>query len=235
MAPIYFILDRSGSMSSCINDTLGGFNHFLGKQKKDNPTSTMSLILFAHDIDEVYNNKSISDISELVEDTYFPRGTTALLDAIGITIKKAEKYTKPMIVILTDGEENSSKIYTHAHVKDLIEIKKSLGWEFVFLGANQDAIKVGGMMGISEESAMTFNPENVYNAFEGLSCAVGRQMTGEDSSVTFTGLERQASQQPQDPADDINSPNSTSEVFNVPEDTMVNGTSVFVGSGLARC
>jgi hypothetical protein len=67
----------------------------------------------------------------------------------------------------------------------LLNLKKTLGWQFIFLGANQDAIQVGKMMGIDEESAMTFNPENVYNAFEGLSCAVGRQVSGQDASVEF--------------------------------------------------
>jgi hypothetical protein len=240
MASIHFVLDRSGSMWSCVDDTLGGFNHFIQSQKNDNPDGIMSLNLFAHDFDTIYEKKCIKSIEKLTKKNYFPRGATALLDAIGRTIKKAEKDEKPMIVILTDGQENSSKIYTYEHIKDLIDMKKTLGWNFVFLGANQDAIQVGGKLGIDEESAMTFNPENVYNAFEGLTCAVGRQVSGQDASVNFSGLERQASQPVGSEChDDVFSESGIergSEYFapQIPETNVV-GSSVFVGSGLARC
>lgn len=194
MTDIYFVLDKSGSMYSCINDTLGGYNHFINSQKKDNPFGTMTLELFSNDLKTVYENKKISDISELSLKEYSPSGATALLDAIGSTIKKAEKSKKPTIVILTDGEENSSKKYTLNHVKDLIDMKKTLGWNFVFLGANQDAIEMGGVMGVPEQSAMTFNTENTVEAFEGLSAAVGRQTSGHSNEVCFTNLERACSQ-----------------------------------------
>ena len=207
MTSIHVILDRSGSMHSCVDDTLGGFNHFISKQKDDNPDGTVTLHLFAHDFDTVYKNKPVKEVEKLIPEIYFPRGQTALLDAIGNSIKKAEKYEKPMIVIITDGHENASKKFTHAHVKDLISMKESLGWNFVFLGANQDAIQVGGILGIPEESAMTFDTQNVYNAFDGLSCAVGRQVSGQEETVTFTGLERAASQPTP------GSPMSTSDVF----------------------
>ncbi len=213
MSSIHVVLDRSGSMYECIGDTLGGFNHFIEKQKEDNPSGTVTLNLFAHDYDTVYENMPIEQVQKLTNDTYFPRGQTALLDAIGNTIKKIETQEKPMVVIITDGHENASTNFTHAHVKDLISMKESLGWNFVFLGANQDAIKVGGVLGIPEESAMTFDTKNIYNAFEGLSCAVGRQVSGQEETVAFTGLERSASQPTP------GSPMSTSEVF----------------TGLARC
>jgi len=209
MTSIHFALDRSGSMYSCINDTIGGFNHFIQSQQNDNPNGNMSLNLFDHVFENVYESKNIQEVEKLNSKTYTPRGPTALLDAIGQTIKKAEVDEKPMIVILTDGEENSSTKYTLAHVKDLIQMKESLGWSFVFLGANQDAIKIGGMMGIPEESAMTFNQENTREAFEGLSAAIGRQTSGQEEHVTFTGLERAASQGPVEPS----SPMSNSEVF----------------------
>jgi len=213
MTSIHVVLDRSGSMYECLSDTLGGFNHFIEKQKSDNPSGTVTLNLFAHDYDTVYENTPIEKVQKLTTDTYFPRGQTALLDAIGNTIKKIETQEKPMVVIITDGYENASTKFTHAHVKDLISTKESLGWNFVFLGANQDAIKVGGVLGIPEESAMTFDTKNIYNAFEGLSCAVGRQVSGQEETVAFTGLERTASQPTP------GSPMSTSEVF----------------TGLARC
>ena len=207
MTSIHIVLDRSGSMYGCIGDTLGGFNHFLEKQKNDNPSGTVTLNLFAHDYDTVYENTPIGQVQALTKDTYFPRGTTALLDAIGNTIKKIETQENPMIVIITDGYENASTKFTHSHVKDLISMKESLGWTFVFLGANQDAIEVGGVLGIPEESAMTFDTKNIYNAFEGLSCAVGRQVSGQEEAVAFTGLERTASQPTP------GSPMSDSDVF----------------------
>lgn len=224
MTPIYFVLDRSGSMHCCVNDTLGGFNHFVSSQKKDNPNGTMTLVLFAHDFEVLYENKNIQEVHELDGNIYFPRGSTSLLDAIGSTIKKAEKESDiPTIVILTDGEENTSKQFTHLHVKDLIDMKKKEGWNFVFLGANQDAIQVGGNIGIPEESAMTFDQENTLQAFEGLSSAVGRQTSGREEHVTFTGFERAASQGPVTP--DFNS-----EVFIPSSETVVSGTDVFVGN-----
>ena len=194
MTSIDFILDRSGSMHTCVNDTLGGFNFFVESQKKDNPEGKMSLILFAHDFEYIYKDKCVKNLENLHPNEYFPRGTTALLDAIGKTIKNSKDKKNHMIVILTDGEENSSKKYTLDHINDLIEMKKKEGWQFVFLGANQDAIKTGNNLGIPENSAMTFNQENVYNAFEGLSCAIGRQVSGQDETVQFSCLERMASQ-----------------------------------------
>jgi len=207
MASIYFVLDRSGSMASCIDDTIGGFNHFVNQQKIDNPEGTMSLFLFSNDIKNIYENKKIEDVEKLTYKTYVPSGSTSLLDAIGKTIKKVNNSNKPLIVILTDGQENTSKSYSLLHIKDLIEMKKRDGWEFVFLGANQDAIETGEQLGIPEQSAMTFNQENVYNAFEGLSSALGRHVSGQDENVQFSGLERAASQPP------MGSPCSTNEVF----------------------
>ena len=194
MTSIDFILDRSGSMNTCINDTLGGFNYFVESQKKDNPNGKMSLILFSHNYEYIYKDKYINEIEKLSVTEYSPKGTTALLDAIGKTIKKSNNAENHIIVILTDGEENSSKYYTLNHINDLIEIKKKEGWQFIFLGANQDAIKTGNNLGIPVDSALTFNQENIYNAFEGLSCAIGRQVSGQDETIQFTGLERMASQ-----------------------------------------
>ena len=155
----------------------------------------MSLVTFNNSVHTVYENTPIADVEHLTRQQFRPHGTTSLLDAIGFIIKKAEKVehsTQPTIVILTDGEENSSKKYTHEHVNDLINFHTD--WNFVFLGANQDAIRTGNDLGIRSGAAMTFNVDNIDSAFEGLSAAIGRQMTGEDERVTFTGLERMASQ-----------------------------------------
>lgn len=191
---IYFVLDRSGSMYSCLDDTLGGFNSFVNKQKQDNPNGEMSLFLFSDTIKTEYKNKPIQYVNNLTADTYVPAGSTALCDAIGHTIKFAEKDTqneKKIIVILTDGFENSSKSYTKLHINDLISHHND--WQFVFLAANQDAIQSAETFGINKHSAMTFGQEKVTQAFEGLSAAIGRQVTGESQNVEFTELERSES------------------------------------------
>ena len=198
MSHIYFVLDRSGSMASCVDDTIGGFNTFIDNQKKDNTEAYMSLYLFDNEYTSLYENKLISEVSNLDTNIYVPRGSTSLLDAIGCTIKTAEKTDNNIIVILTDGFENTSKTYTKCHVKDLIEMKEHMGWNFVFLAANQDAISTAQSLGINSNGAMTFDQGCLHEAFEGLSAAVSRKATGKDSNVQFTGFERSASQAPDD-------------------------------------
>jgi uncharacterized protein YegL len=194
MSNIYFVLDRSGSMASCVDDTIGGFNTFIHSQKKDNTDASMSLYLFDNEYTSLYENKLISEVSNIDTKTYIPRGSTSLLDAIGCTIKTAEITDNNIIVILTDGFENTSKSYTKSHIKDLIKMKESIGWNFVFLAANQDAISTAQSLGINPNGAMTFDKDCLHDAFVGLSAAVSRQATGEDSHVQFSGFERSASQ-----------------------------------------
>lgn len=211
MASIFFVLDRSGSMYSCLTDTLGGFNCFINSQKNDNENGSISLYFFNNSYSTIYENKPMKEVEDLTAQSYHPSGGTALLDAIGATVVKASSQnfeTPPTIVILTDGFENASTNYTKSHINDLIKLyTEKDNWNFVFLAANQDAIQVGSSLGIPEESAMTFAPETVEKAFEGLGAAMGRQMSGQDTHVQFTGLERAASQ----PAP--GSPVSASEVF----------------------
>ena len=200
MMDIFFILDRSGSMYGSVDDTLGGFNAFVDRQRTDNPDGTLSLILFNHALKTVYSGRPVKEVDPLTMRDYSPHGQTALLDAIGATIKTAERRAATvegrsvMVVILTDGQENSSRTYTKAHVNDLIAAKAD--WTFVFLGANQDAISEARNIGIPECSAMTFDQGNTTQAFDGLSDAVGRQISGESATVEFSGLERAQSQWP---------------------------------------
>ena len=216
MASVYFVLDQSGSMYSCLGDTLGGFNCFISNQKKDNPEGTMSLYFFNNSYSTIYENTSLKNVEDLTSHVYKPSGGTALLDAIGATIVKVAENsyeTPPTIVILTDGCENSSTTYTKSHINDLIKLYKEKDrWNFIFLAANQDAITVGNSIGISHDSAMTFEQDTVQEAFEGLSAAMGRQMTGEDTHVQFTGLER-AKSQPAYAPETPSSPMGANEVF----------------------
>jgi Mg-chelatase subunit ChlD len=163
-----FILDRSGSMESCRADTIGGYNAFIDSQKQFG--GTMTLILFDHEYSEVYVNKPIADVEPLTSETFVPRGSTALLDAIGQTMKK---FTEPATcIILTDGQENSSHVYTRAHVKDLIEHATSKGWTFTYLGANQDAFEVGASMGIQAGNTMNFDTRDTPELFRALSATM---------------------------------------------------------------
>ena len=188
---IYCVIDRSGSMDSCRADTIGGFNVFLAEQ---DPETTININLFDHEYNELYSG-SVKDAQKLTLETFVPRGNTALFDAIGKTIKKA--IGTPIIVILTDGEENSSREYTQTHIKDLIEEKTKQGWSFVFLGANQDAIMAAKNFGMSPLSAMTFSPDNVGVALRSASSAIKRGLTNKSSgtpvAVEFSQDERESS------------------------------------------
>lgn len=200
---VYFLLDKSGSMEKYKNDTIGGFNQFVNKQKTDNPGGKLSLLLFNDECHTVYTNVDIENVEILDGRSYDPCGTTALLDAIAKTIKMAEEEKpvaasadKIIVVILTDGEENSSRKYTKKQVNELIESKISAtaaAWSFVFLGANQDAIKEAGAFGIPEHSAMTFAQDSTTAAFGNLSAAIGRQTSMASCSVVFTQTERESS------------------------------------------
>ena len=215
---IHFILDRSGSMYEIIQDTIGGFNSFLKQQKnninkdyeiidnngnsiKQKTNIKFSLYQFDHEYIISYENKNITEVEELNYDTFIPRGQTALLDAIGITINKIKKINENdniIVVILTDGEENCSKKYTKRKINNLITKKRNENIEFVFLGANQDAIKSAQNIGISSNSAMTYsaNTKNVKACFNGLSAAVERTYSSpniNDRSISFTEYERTAS------------------------------------------
>ena len=194
MAFIHFLLDRSGSMESCLKDTIGGFNAFVREQA---PTSTLSLYLFNNTFEIVYENKKIKDVEKL---DFRPRGGTALLDSIAQTIEQVEKNNTQrwadlddvgnVIVILTDGEENSSTKYTKGDINDMIATKKAQGWKFVFLGANQDAIKNAVDMGIGRDAAMDFDTANVGEVMRSASSALSRCVTGETQDIIFTDEER---------------------------------------------
>jgi uncharacterized protein YegL len=146
MASRVFLLDRSGSMESCRDDTIGGFNAFVDAQKADG--GTMTLVLFDHEVNVLYENKTIGDVEPLTTETFVPRGGTALHDALGHVLKM-DLPRDTVCIVLTDGDENSSKMYTGAHVKDLVQNKQTNdGWSFVYLGANQDTIMNAERLGI---------------------------------------------------------------------------------------
>lgn len=163
---IIFLLDRSGSMSGLEGDTIGGFNALVNKQCRLRGETTLTTVLFDHQYELLWNGIDAREV-RLTEKDYFVRGSTALLDAIGKTIMDVSyrlSNTKPedradnvLFVITTDGFENASRQYNYRQVKKMIvDQQKNHGWEFIFLGANIDAAREAGSLGIQEENSFTF-------------------------------------------------------------------------------
>ena len=167
---LVFILDRSGSMGGLESDTIGGFNSMLNKQKKEDGRAYVSTVLFDHETEGLHDRVPIEKVPELTDKDYTVRGCTALLDAIGSAIHhigNVHKYARPedvpehtMFVIITDGMENASKRYSGREIKRKIEKEKSkYGWEFLFIGANIDAIATARNFGISEDRAVNYKAD----------------------------------------------------------------------------
>ena len=167
LTELVFILDRSGSMGGLESDTIGGFNSMLAKQQEQDGECRITTALFDHEYEVLHDRIDIKAVSPITEKEYFVRGNTALLDAIGKTINKignAQKHTaeeyradKVLFVITTDGMENASREYTYNKVKSHIERQKSkYGWEFIFLGADIDAVDVADRIGIARNRAQNF-------------------------------------------------------------------------------
>ncbi len=160
---LVFILDRSGSMSGLESDTIGGYNAMLSQwQEKDLPIR-LSTVLFDHEQVVIHNRERIADVRPLTEREYRVRGTTALLDAVGRAISHirhvhalmgVEKPEHTVFVITTDGYENASREYTLPAVRKLIRSQKELGWEFIFLGADIDAVGAAEDLGIGASRAV---------------------------------------------------------------------------------
>ncbi|NBX50168.1 VWA domain-containing protein [bacterium] len=161
-----FLLDRSGSMEDCRQDTIDGMNAFLESQRELG--GTMTLCLFDHEFETVYEKVSIAEAPCLTMDTFVPRGGTALLDAMG-QVLKMNLSDDAMVIVLTDGEENSSTNYTAAHIKDLVEMKP---WKFVYLGANQDAVLNAQRIGI--HTSVGYDPARTPELFRAVSETVTR-------------------------------------------------------------
>lgn len=172
---LVFILDRSGSMHGLEKDTIGGFNSMLDEQKKKDGVVLVTTVLFDTDCEILHDRLPLGKVPEMTENDYRVGSCTALLDAIGRTITHVSdihKYARPedvpektLFVITTDGLENASRKYTASRIKRMIEEKKSeYGWEFLFLGANMDAIATASGIGIGRDRAVTFCSDAVGTA-----------------------------------------------------------------------
>ena len=171
LTELVFILDKSGSMAGLEKDTIGGFNSMLQKQKGVEGECRITTVLFDNRYELLHDRIDIRAVGSMTEKEYQVGGSTALLDAMGRTIQKlvnvqkstAEAYRAEnvMFVIITDGEENSSREFSAERVKAMIEReKKGYGWEFVFLGANIDAVETAGRFGIDPDRAVDYVPDS---------------------------------------------------------------------------
>ncbi|MCD8212630.1 MAG: VWA domain-containing protein [Campylobacter sp.] len=158
------ILDKSGSMSGLENDTIGGFNSMIDKQRELGIKTNVTTVLFDTNFNIIHDRQDINKIEKLTSKEYFAGGNTALLDAVGSTINKIQnmpdiyaKDNRVLFVIITDGQENSSKEYTKSRIKNMITDKQNkYGWEFIFLGANIDAVSEAQSIGIKGENAVKY-------------------------------------------------------------------------------
>jgi len=158
---IIYVLDRSGSMMSLAEDAIGGFNTFLEEQKKLPEKAKLTTILFDNRYEVLYKRRKLEEVDELTSKEYFARGSTALLDAVGIAVQSVpEDKTKVIVVIMTDGHENSSKEWTKDKIKELINKKRKLGWEFIFSGCDEHAFAEASSLGISAKT-ISINPASV--------------------------------------------------------------------------
>ena len=185
---LVFILDRSGSMSGLESDTVGGFNTMIEKQKKQNAPCYVSTVLFNHTSEVLYDRVKLGEVQKMTEEDFFVGGSTALMDAIGGAIHhigNIHKYIRPedvpantMFVIMTDGMENASRNYSSDRVKQMIERqKKRNGWEFLFIGANIDAVETAARYGIDADRAVNYHADKegtrvVYQSVANAVCSL---------------------------------------------------------------
>lgn len=171
LTELVFILDRSGSMRGLESDTIGGYDAMLEKQKKEPGEAIITTVLFDDRYEVLHDRIDIRGIESMSDREYFVRGSTALLDAVGITINRivnVQKHTAEdehaehiLFVIITDGMENASREFSYKKVRSMIEHQKSkYGWEFIFLGANIDAISTAERFGIEKDRAANYNADS---------------------------------------------------------------------------
>ena len=201
LTELVFIIDRSGSMSGLEADTIGGFNGMIAKQKKETGEAYVSVVLFDDRREVLYDRVDIRKVEPMNDKQYYVRGCTALLDAVGGAIKHIEnvhKYAreedvpeKTLFIITTDGMENASRLYSYSRVRSMIETEKMIHhWEFLFMGANIDAVKEAGRFGIHASRAVRYENDeagtrlNYEVMSQAVSCA-RRSASAEDMETAF--------------------------------------------------
>jgi uncharacterized protein YegL len=200
---ITVLLDRSGSMNGLQNDTIGGFNRFVDEQKKVAGKALLTLIQFDGEYEVNYSCLPLSEVKDLTTETYIPRGSTALLDALGKSIVAAgwrfstlhEEYRpgKVIFLIITDGQENASLEYTGERIKSMVkEQTDTYNWQFVYIGANVDSFDESAKLGIQLSNAYNYKAtgQGVAAAFAGLSMSTTNYRSFTKTSMAFTDDEK---------------------------------------------
>lgn len=201
---ILAIIDVSGSMESIKTDAIGGFNAFLADQKTVEGEARMTLALFDNQYDLLYQGRVLAEAEPLTTATYVPRGSTALLDAIGRTLNvqgariEAEGWAEKVIVtILTDGQENQSKEFTAPVIRELVAAAEAKGWAFVWLAANQDAFATAQFYGSSGAHAQSFAADSVGTTMAYASMSnTTRTLRGDTTTVASVQTEKVAEATP---------------------------------------
>ena len=188
LTELVFILDRSGSMAGLEDDTIGGFNAMIQKQKGEPGEAVVSTVLFDNDTEVIHDRVDIQKVEPMTRKAYYVRGCTALLDAVGGAIhhignvhkyaREEDRPEKTLFVITTDGMENASRKYSYDRLKAMIRRQQEkYGWEFIFLGANIDAAKEAARFGISEDRAVNYHADHegtavIYEAVGEAVCSI---------------------------------------------------------------
>lgn len=200
LTEVVAVLDRSGSMSSIIDDVVGGFNTFIEKQKNVEIPTKLTTCLFDDEFEMLYDDVDLKEVKKITKEEWSPRGTTALYDAIGRTInsvrkrhsklKKKERPDKVLVVIVTDGYENASKEFTSESIKKLIGEMEEYEWEFIYLAANQNAFDTGTSFGIKGGNTFTYTANSTGSKvmFDSLSDATMTYRSATLSSSNYQDL-----------------------------------------------
>ncbi|MEI6580032.1 MAG: vWA domain-containing protein [Eubacteriales bacterium] len=193
LTELVFILDKSGSMAGLETDTIGGFNSLLAKQKSEKGDAVITTVLFDNNYEVLHDRADMRQVNPITNKEYFVEGSTALLDALGRTINRIGKAMaqtreqdrpgKVMFVIITDGFENASREFKYSQIKRMIEHQKTkYSWEFIFLGANIDAVEAAAKVGITADRAATYNSDGQGTRlnYDAVCCAVSDYRSGKN-------------------------------------------------------
>ncbi|MDP6418779.1 MAG: vWA domain-containing protein [Candidatus Krumholzibacteria bacterium] len=195
---VSIVLDRTGSMEPLRDDTIGGFNAFLNKQKKENGEATLSLIQFDSQdpFEIVHDFLAIKEVPELTRETFVPRAATPLLDAIGRSIldlerqlrlaKEQDRPSKVVVAVITDGQENASQEYSKDQIRKMIDEKSADDWQFVFLSSDLDSYDESLSYGFRQDARLHMSRDGYHTAFQSLADSVSYFRCNDASSMVFS-------------------------------------------------